>query len=325
MSKEIKVSIMCCTYNQEDYIADALESFIMQKTDFAFEILVHDDASSDHTPDIIRQYQQKYPNLIKPTIQTENQYSKGIDIITSILYPVAEGEYIALCEGDDYWTDNNKLQKQYDYMESHTECYICTHAADRVDAQTKVVLGKKELPANRQVYDMKGAIEGFGRWCATSSFFYRSSVYEQLPRFFAIAPCGDYVIPIMCAEKGTLAYLPDNMSCYRVKARNSLSEIWSKNIEALLSYDLRYDAMLSEIDSHTNYAYADELRAERTRIWFNYYVRTRDKEKLETDEYKAYVSRLPIKKRLRFYSQVYCPVVVNIYLKVKSMIASVRR
>ena len=103
--EEIKVSICCITYNHEDYIADAIESFLMQETDFKYEILIHDDASTDKTADIIRSYELKYPEIIKPIYQTVNQYSKNTKILPTFLYPKAKGKYIALCEGDDYWID----------------------------------------------------------------------------------------------------------------------------------------------------------------------------------------------------------------------------
>lgn len=106
------VSISCITYNHEDYIRDAIEGFLMQKTTFPVEILIHDDASTDKTADIIREYEKKYPHLIKPIYQTENQYSKGIGVSATYQYPRANGNYITLCEGDDYWTDPYMLQKQ---------------------------------------------------------------------------------------------------------------------------------------------------------------------------------------------------------------------
>src|SRR6056297_583375 len=102
------VSISCITYNHEPYIEDALEGFLLQETDFPFEILIHDDASTDHTADIIREYESTFPTLIKPIYQSENQYSQG-NRPGIINIKRAKGEYIALCEGDDYWTDPFKL------------------------------------------------------------------------------------------------------------------------------------------------------------------------------------------------------------------------
>lgn len=127
MNKQIIVSICCITYNHEPYIRDAIEGFLMQKTDFPFEILIHDDASTDGTADIIREYEAKYPDIIKPIYQTENQYSKGIKVSQVYQFPRAKGKYIALCEGDDYWTDPYKLQKQVDFLEANKECVLTCH------------------------------------------------------------------------------------------------------------------------------------------------------------------------------------------------------
>ena len=96
----------------------------MQKTDFPFEILIHDDASTDGTADIIREYEAKYPDIIKPIYQTENQYSKGIKVSQVYQFPRAKGKYIALCEGDDYWTDPYKLQKQVDFRSESRIHYV---------------------------------------------------------------------------------------------------------------------------------------------------------------------------------------------------------
>ena len=118
------VAIKCATYNHEPYIRDALEGFVMQKTNFPFVAIVHDDASTDGTPDIIREYAAKYPDIIKPIYETENQYSKRDGSLRRIMNAAVEAsgaKYVALCEGDDYWTDPLKLQKQVDFLESHPD------------------------------------------------------------------------------------------------------------------------------------------------------------------------------------------------------------
>ena len=112
MNNHIMVSVICNVFNHEAYIRDALEGFVSQKTNFPFEVLIHDDASTDKSADIIHEYEAKYPNLIKPIYQTQNQYSRGGGITRKFQIPRVKGKYIAMCEGDDYWTDENKLQKQ---------------------------------------------------------------------------------------------------------------------------------------------------------------------------------------------------------------------
>ncbi len=121
-SESPMVSVCCAAYNQEEYISKTIESFLKQKTDFPFEILIHDDASTDKTADIIKKYVDEYPGKITAILQNENQYSKGITISPTFVWPRANGKYIATCEGDDYWTDPYKLQKQVEFLENHIKC-----------------------------------------------------------------------------------------------------------------------------------------------------------------------------------------------------------
>lgn len=115
------VSIICETYNQEAFISQCLDGLIMQQTTFPFEILVHDDASTDLTPHIIRRYANEYPEIIKPIYQSENIYSQGLCIWMNYQFPRVKGKYIAICEGDDYWTDPCKLQKQVTFLENNSD------------------------------------------------------------------------------------------------------------------------------------------------------------------------------------------------------------
>jgi glycosyltransferase involved in cell wall biosynthesis len=123
-NSDIVVSICCFTYNHAPFIRQCLDGFIMQQTTFPIEILIHDDASTDDTAVIIREYEANYPELIKPIYQTENQYSKGV-YVSQYNFSRTQGKYIAFCEGDDYWTDPYKLQKQVDFLESNPDYGIC--------------------------------------------------------------------------------------------------------------------------------------------------------------------------------------------------------
>lgn len=126
-NNNILLSIRCFVYNHEHYLRQCLEGFVMQKTNFAFEAIVHDDASTDNSAAIIREYAENFPDIIKPIYETENQYSKHDGSIRRIVdNAIAPStKYVALCEGDDYWTDPYKLQKQVDYLEAHPECGLC--------------------------------------------------------------------------------------------------------------------------------------------------------------------------------------------------------
>lgn len=127
------VSIKCLAYNHEKYIAQTLDGFLMQETDFPFEVIVHDDASTDKTADIIREYEKKFPLIVKPIYQTENQYCKRDGSLTRAANAPLKGKYIADCEGDDYWTLPNKLQMQADFLESHKDYFAIGHNVRIVD------------------------------------------------------------------------------------------------------------------------------------------------------------------------------------------------
>lgn len=151
------VSITCITYNHAPYIRQCLDGFLMQQCNFDFEILIHDDASTDETQDIIREYQHKYPNIIKPILQTENQYSKGVRGINfKFNFPRAKGRFIALCEGDDYWIDPLKLQKQVDFLNNNSDyiacgCYVNVERFGTLDSN-EIVLSDKSFDKKDIIY-----------------------------------------------------------------------------------------------------------------------------------------------------------------------------
>ena len=127
------VIVWCLTYNQKDYIRDALNGFVMQQTTFPFEVVVHDDASTDGTTEIVMDYACRYPDIVKPMVEKENQWQKGgLKHIISIMNEQhRRGKYIAFCEGDDYWTDPNKLQRQVDFLEKNPDYSMCFHSAKK--------------------------------------------------------------------------------------------------------------------------------------------------------------------------------------------------
>ena len=142
----VLVSVSCITYNHEPYIRACLDGFLMQKTNFPIEVIIHDDCSTDGTKEIIEEYVNRYPNIIFPVFQSENQYSKGVrGFMARFNFPRCRGKYIALCEGDDYWTDPLKLQKQVDFLEINDEYVVCSHDAKIIDSFGNI-LKESKLP-----------------------------------------------------------------------------------------------------------------------------------------------------------------------------------
>lgn len=140
MNSKIMVSISCTTYNHEQYIRQCLDGFLIQQCNFDFEILIHDDASSDNTQNVIKEYQEKYPGIIKPYLQSENQWSQGLrGLNAKFNFSRAKGKYIALCEGDDYWIDPEKLQKQVDFLEANSDYVITGHERLIVNEESEFI------------------------------------------------------------------------------------------------------------------------------------------------------------------------------------------
>lgn len=217
------VSICSITYNHEPYIRQCLEGFLMQKCNFNFEVLIHDDASTDSTADIIKEYEAKYPHLIKPIYQTENQYSKGIMISPTFNWPRARGKYIALCEGDDYWTDPLKLQKQVDFLEANEDCSLCFHPVKMIfvnNMKRSFVKRPKKIPRDNK-FGIKDAILGGGGFTPTNSMFFKKSFLEEIPEWMTNAPVGDLPLMLLLSSNGKIGYVKDLMSVHRVFVKGS--------------------------------------------------------------------------------------------------------
>ena len=222
---DIKISVVCITYNHKNLIRQALDGFIMQKTDFPFEVIVHDDASADGTADIVREYAEKYPQLIKAICQKENVYSKGVSPIREYALPLAKGEYIALCEGDDYWTDENKLQIQYNYMKSHPECALCAHQATLYDCEKNIERNHNADTEDR-FFTVEDIIKGSGGVFATAAVLFKKIVYTDIPECLNAKGFGDFQLFLSAALHGTVYYMARNMATYNFGVSGS----WTRRI-----------------------------------------------------------------------------------------------
>lgn len=207
------VSIICPTYNHEKFIAQALEGFVTQKTNFPFEIIVHDDASTDRTADIVKEYEAKYPHLFANIYQTENQFSKEIGIIARITFAAARGKYIAICEGDDYWVDTKKLQKQVDFLDSNPDFAICFHKV-KVKHENDEAKNYISNPIQKETSTFEDlANENF---IHTLSCLFRNHLFEKFPDWLAHSPIGDYPLHLLNAQHGKIKFFEDVMGVYRV-------------------------------------------------------------------------------------------------------------
>jgi len=304
----IQVSVLCLTFNHGKYIRKALESMLAQKTNFDYEILIHDDASTDDTQKIIKEFQNKYPHIVKPIFQKENQYKKGVKVQAVYNYPRIKGKYVAFCEGDDYWIDNNKLQKQVDYMESHPECTLCIHNALRVDTNGQLLSEIKTVETSRTV-TCEEVILGGGGFCATNSIMAPAALIINRPDYFNICSM-DYVYQMYFASCGEIYCFADDMSAYRVGVEGSWTDRMRKKPEMLLKNSERHKAVKCEFDKSTNYKYHDVI--EETIICSEYqaFYKNAQFKKLIKEPYKSctYSKRLPLKNKLMIYLGAFFPV-----------------
>lgn len=253
MSDDVKVSVQCITYNHEKYIRKALDGFVMQKTDFKFEVIVHDDASTDKTADIIREYAEKY-DFIKPIYQQENQYSQGIPFTIKYIYPMFKGEYIAFCEGDDYWTDSNKLQILYDYMVSNPECSMCCHAYENIEANTEKLVAEVHTLTGDGEISISKAIKYNNPPQLASQMFRRDCIIDK-PTIYNGRGIGDYTVLLYAATKGELHYIDRIMARHRIAADGSWTNTVYKNRELRIKHDKSMISFLKDFDSFYNQKY----------------------------------------------------------------------
>lgn len=231
MENDLKVSICCTAYNHEKYIAKAIEGFISQQTDFKYEIIIHDDASTDRTQEIIKEYERKYPNIIHTIFQKENQYSQGKNVTSEFIAPKTKGKYIALCEGDDYWVDPLKLEKQVKALENNKDCYFCVHQVVEVDEKgvDTGILYPKENYGTMKVSPNDFLEMSISYSFHTSSYMFNGEKWREynknFPLFRQKCPVGDEAYILYFANLGSIYYIKDKMSCYRRGVKSSWSQI----------------------------------------------------------------------------------------------------
>jgi len=218
----IRVSVCCITYKQKQYISQAIDSFLMQKTTFPFEIIIGEDNGEDGTLDILNAYKNKYPNIIKLVASNVNI---GANKNLLRVFNLAKGQYIAVCEGDDYWCDNNKLQSQLDLLDADSSISLCVHAAKLL--KDDFLYEGFQIQPEKKFFSAQDVLFTNKQFSPTASYFFRREVIHHLPDWFQSAPIGDFFIEIYALSIGRGCYLHSSMAVYRVAADNS----WSSHIK----------------------------------------------------------------------------------------------
>lgn len=275
------VSVVMLAYQHAPWIEQAIQGVVNQRTDFPYRLYVHDDASTDGTREIIERWAQRYPDKIVAVLEDENQYSKKVGITRQILLPMMQGKYIATCEGDDYWTDDTKLQRQVDYMESHPECTLCFSNAVIVDANGVKI--RDFLPSgtwndkeiNRKLTQPGGADFDVEEIIAldftpTASNLYRASVYDEIAKFDTYF---DLLIRIVATNMGYAHYFNAFFTAYRTgnsaSAAGSIADSLERTKKA---YYEKHKHVLEAFDRYTGYRHTAVIQRQIERKLLETYM-----------------------------------------------------
>lgn len=312
------VSICCTAYNHEKYIAQALDSFLAQQCDFPFEILVHDDVSTDRTADIIRSYAARYPDIVKPMFQTENQYSKGVPINETFNFPRAQGKYIALCECDDFWCDTTKLQRQIAHMESDPACtfsftngYVHDESGARPEDRPFLPYYEDDL----KVYEGRSReytlaeIAQFN-FIPTASFVFRTDALRALPPEFAEKECqhGDLRMKLYLTAAGHAWYEHIYACTYRENVSGSAMQIWKKEKrDQLYRRCASVVEMVDDVDAYSHRTATEALQGVKDHYLWVMAHNAPDLRTLLSGETARVWRTLPMRERARCMGRLMMP------------------
>lgn len=313
---EIMVSVCCITYNQEKYIRRCLDGIVNQKCTFPFEVIVHDDASTDDTPKIIQEYADEYPDIIKPIFQKQNQYSQGVSI-SNIVVNQIRGKYYALCEGDDFWTDPLKLEKQVGVMEQHPSCHLCLHSVQGIqEDETPIGIMYPNFSLNTGIFSGTQLLDYI---CTneyvfqTTSYFMRTEEVKRYtgnpPSFRKVSATGDTPYLLYCATLGDVYYLSDTMSCYRHTdlEHNPRKAKYMNTEEKIAAHYNKQIRMMEEFDKYTEGKYHKLCQRKINGYYYDAAVRNHDYKEMVKPKYRYFMKKLPQKHQFKVYLMAVFP------------------
>lgn len=297
---QIIVSITCVAYNHAYCIVEALDSFLMQETTFPFEILINDDASTDRTQQIIKEYEAKFPKIVKPVYQCENQFSQGINTM-AILFPNITGKYVAFCDGDDYWIDNHKLEVQVGDMEKTPSVDMCFHPAYQLVKNKRSMISSRHTELNK-IFTTQEVILGGGVFCPTSSLLFRNTLTSSLPDWFYTAIPGDFVAQIMGASRGGALYIDKCMSIYRVGVESSWTSSGLKeNSQKRKNVFINFKHQLNVVNTLYHYKFQNEIDQIIYETSLDFIKTRRINVSVREDVYWEHKDTFPISQKLIWY------------------------
>ncbi|WP_075981920.1 glycosyltransferase [Bacillus massilinigeriensis] len=310
----ILVSINCITYNHEKYISDAIEGFLHQKTDFEYEILIGEDCSTDCTREIVEKYAKSYPNLIRVITSSRNV---GAAENMRRLFQNSKGKYIALCEGDDYWIDMNKLQKQVDYMENNPDCTLCFHNGIVVEDKNKIndrsvipwMKNNEKYYFNRSCQYTAGELALLG-YIPTASYLYPKHLLEDLPDWCYNAIVGDNVIKLITSSHGYAYYMNECMSVYRFGIGGSATSNWIKendSIEKKITHCQGFIDLFDNFNQYSNQKFTEEIEKAKKIFEFQIAIIKGDLKLIREERFKENLAELSLREKIKLYSKCLFP------------------
>lgn len=320
---EVLVSVNCITYNHEDYIAQAIEGFLNQKTNFEFEILIGEDCSTDQTLKIVEEYRALNPHKIRLITSDRNV---GAMNNSYRLLEASKGKYIALCEGDDYWTDPYKLQKQVDYMEGNPDCTFCFHNGTVINAKTDQQ-EREVIPwmgSNRKYYYGKNHSYDAGKlallgYIPTASFLFPKELLRNLPDWCATSVVGDNVIKLITTSHGYAYYIDEVMCAYRFGVRGSATTNWVKennNKQKQINQCHRFIELYNHFNDYSNNRFKEDI--DRVIQIFDMQIAVINGEfKDVREKYRELYREMTMKEKLKVFVRCYFPTLYITLTKIK--------
>lgn len=319
--KNYKLTVLCTAFNHEKYIAQALESFVNQKTDFAFQVLVNDDCSTDGTAEIIRDYAARYPDIIKPLYQEKNLFSQGLaELYQKAFFDRLDTPYVAFCEADDYWSDDTKLQRQMDIMENNPSVSTCVHNTRLHYCEG----GGEDAPllaegGGDRAIPFETVIEGMSKAFHTSSIMARTEfVIDPPDYYYAAASHGflDYAMALRLTLSGDVRFIDRCMSVYRISSNPAA---WSakldKHYARLKEFITGELAMMEKLLPHLNEAQKESAeKVMRERRYELYDIEGKVNELIKPPYLDIFRSK-PLSYRFKTRVKILCPAFHRWYRK----------
>lgn len=308
------LSVCLITYNHVKYLREAIDSVLMQKVNFSWELIIADDFSTDGTREIVLEYKKKYPDFIKLILQEQNV---GVEQNWQELITSPNSKYIAYLEGDDYWTDPLKLQKQVNYMTDHPECTMCFSAAEIITGNSNKT-GNFIRPNNGDIiYTAEDMILGGGNFFHTGSILFRKNIFDNLPKWFFESPVGDYPLALICANNGTVAYIDEIMSAWRSMAACSWTESMMKNKINHIKNTRRVIEMLNNFNIYSDRKFEAAVIC-RINLYEKFILLLHeDRDCLTDPKNKEILHHLSAYERVTFIFKLYFPRVFKILIQMK--------